>query len=229
MDSTTDRALADLAVELTTAESVDASIALITAFAAQTLGTAHAGATLIRRGGRSFETAGPTDALVARADHMQNELGEGACIDAAVESKTVMSPDLGRDQRWPRWGPGTAALGLGSILSTEMHAGDHRIGALNVYGPAGHEFSQEDIETAHLLAHHASAALASAETIEGLNRALDSRTLIGQAQGVLMERYAIDADRAFAILRRHSQDENTRLVDVARALVERPRTPHRHG
>ena len=102
MDSTTERALANLAVELSVAETVDASIARITAFAAETLGTSHAGATLMRRGGRSFETAGPTDALVARADHMQNELGEGPCIDAAVESRTVVSVDLGRDQRWPR-------------------------------------------------------------------------------------------------------------------------------
>lgn len=219
MRPTVDRALAELAVELSSAGTVVDSIELITAFAAETIGTSHAGATLLRRRG-SFETAGPTDPVVAEADRLQEELREGPCVDAAVESRVIVAQDLASDERWPRWGPRAVALGLGSVLSCEMSAGEQRIGALNVYGEAGHAFTHDDVEVSVLLAHHAAAALVAAETIQGLTAALDSRTLISQAQGVLMERYKLDGDRAFAVLRRHSQNENTRLVDVARSVVD---------
>lgn len=220
METSIDRQLARLAVELSGSGSVDQSISMVTSFAAHALGTHHAGATLSRRGGRRFDTAGPTDDVVAAADRLQNELGEGPCIDATRQSHTIVSHDVAGDPRWPRWGVQAAALGLGSILSTDMRAGDHRIGALNVYGENGHTFGRDDEEVAVLLAHHAAAALVSAETVEGLTKALDTRTVIGQAQGMLMERYGLDADRAFAVLRRHSQDENIRLVDLARTVVE---------
>lgn len=229
VETSIDRALARLAVELSSAATVDQSISMVTSFAAHALGTHHAGATLSRRGGRRFETAGPTDEVVAAADRLQNELGEGPCIDATRQSRTIVSRDVAADARWPRWGVQAAAMGLGSILSSDMRAGDHRIGALNVYGENGHEFSRDDQEVALLLAHHAAAALVSAETVEGLTKALDTRTVIGQAQGVLMERYGLDADRAFAVLRRHSQNENIRLVDLARSLVDDGARPDRQG
>lgn len=215
-----DHALGQLAIELADAKSFQQSVSQVVAFAAQTFETAHAGITLIHNSGKSFETAGPTDDVVREADDWQARLQEGPCVDAAVESRHAVSNDIASDPRWPRWGPKAAALGLGSIMSSELHAADHRIGALNIYGARGREFSRDDVETAQVLAYHASAALRTARQIEGLTIALDSRTIIGQAQGILMERYKVDSDRAFAILRRHSQQENIRLNHLARELVE---------
>ena len=212
--------LSRLLAEIAESPSVEGSIDQIVAFTAQTFGTDHAGVTLIRDRGRRFETAAPTTPAVRHADELQNDLREGPCVDAAVESRSVVSNDVARDPRWPAWGPRVAELGLESVLSSELHAGGSRIGALNVYGAHDQQFTHEDIELGQLLAQHASVALKFVERIDGLHVALDSRTLIGQAQGMLMERYGIDADRAFAVLKRVSQDENIRLVKVAGSIVD---------
>lgn len=196
------------------------SIEQVTAFAADTFETPHAGVTLIRDRGKRFETAGPTDEVVRTADQLQDDLREGPCVDAATMTRVVVSNDIRSDPRWPSWGPKAAALGLGSVLSSEIHAGGHRVGALNVYGDRGREFTRDDLELSQVLAAHAAVALAYAQRIEGLHTALDSRTTIGQAQGILMHRYTIDADRAFAILRRFSQSENIKLVQVAQRLID---------
>jgi GAF domain-containing protein len=219
MPALDDRSLLQLLNDLAETPTTDETVEQAVAFAAQTFSTPYAGATLIRDRGRRFETVGPTHDDVRRADHLQDELDEGPCVDAAVESRTVVSNDVVSDRRWPHWGPRIAGLGLASVLSSEIHADGQRVGALNVYGGSGHEFTREDMEVAAVLAQHVSVALRFARQIEGLHAALDSRTVIGQAQGVLMERYGVDADRSFSILRRFSQDRNIRLVEIARAVV----------
>lgn len=224
MPESPDQAFARLAIELSEHETVDQTAEQIVRFAMETVDTQFAGVTLIRRRG-AFETVGPSDPLVLRADRLQYDLGEGPCIDAATTSRPVMSADLSSDERWPAWGPQAAALGFCSILSAELHAGGRRIGSINLYGSAVRQFSDEDADTAQLFASHAAAALAAVSLREELQNALDTRTVIGQAQGVLMERFGVDADRAFAILRRYSQDGNLKLNDVARNLVETSELP----
>lgn len=211
--------LSTLADRLATADSVAQAAQSITAFAARTFDTSHAGITLLRGRGRRFMPLAPTDAAVLRADALQDELSEGPCVDATTLGRSVVSNDVVGDERWPRWAPHVVDLGLGSILSSTMQSGRRRLGAINVYGPAGHEFSSDDIERGRALAHYASVALRLSEKVEGLRLALETRTGIGQAQGVLMERYRIDAERAFDILKRFSQDENMRLVKVADRIV----------
>lgn len=219
MRSSTERALAKLAVELSESTDFDQTAGQIVAFAMEAVGTEFAGITLVRNR-RQFESVGPSAPSVAEADALQYRLREGPCVDASLESRLLMSPDLGVDPRWPRWGPAAVALGFRSVLSAELHAGGDRIGALNLYGSYARQFTDDDAETAMLFAQHAAAALAAVSLQEGLRNALDSRTVIGQAQGILMERFDVQPDQAFAILRRYSQDNNTRLIDVARDLVK---------
>lgn len=220
-----ERSFGRLAHELANAPTFQDSVSQVVTFAAQTFDTSFAGITLIRRGGRSFETAGPTDDVVRIADDWQARLREGPCVLAASESRHVVSNDIAADPRWPRWGPKAAELGLGSIMSSELHAGGTRIGALNVYGLKGREFVRDDVETAQVLAYHASAALRMSQQIDDLTVALDSRTVIGQAQGILMARFELDPDRAFAVLRRLSQSRNVKLRAVAEMVVESGKLP----
>ena len=219
-----DQAFARLALELSQHETVDQTAAQIVAFAMETVGTQYAGVTMIRRRG-AFETVGPSDPLIERADRLQYDLGEGPCIDAATTSRMVMSADLATDERWPAWGPEAVALGFRSILSAELHAGGRRIGSINLYGSNIRQFSDQDADNAQLFASHAAAALAAVSLREELQNALDTRTIIGQAQGVLMERFGVDPDRAFSILRRYSQDGNLKLNDVARNLIATSQLP----
>ena len=76
-----------------------------------------------------------------------------------------------------------------------------------------------------MVARHAAIALAKVHESDHLWRAIDARKLIGQAQGILMERYDLDEERAFEALRRYSQDNNVKLRVVADRLVETRKLP----
>jgi GAF domain-containing protein len=206
----------------TLADVVDAEEAIqtIVSVAAATVGTSFAGITLIHDDGASFETVGATHASVAAADRLQYTLGEGPCVLAARDATSFVSHDLAGDPRWPTWGPAVTALGFQSIVSAELHGRGHRIGALNLYGPADTEFTEHDFEMVKQFAHEASAVLAFALQEDHLLRAMEARSVIGQAQGVIMERFKIGATTAFAVLRRYSMDSNTRLRDLAEYVVE---------
>lgn len=211
-------ACARLAHELSETTCVEQTARHALAFAMEAVGTQLAGITIVRGHGR-FETVGPSAPAVVEADRRQHDLGEGPCLDAPTPFQTVMSADLGSDGRWPHWGPAAVDLGFRSVVAAQLHAGGGRIGTLHLYGHRVRQFSREDIEVAQLLAQHAAAGLAAARLREGLLNALDSRTAIGQAQGIVMERFGVDADQAFAVLRRYSQDGNVKLAEVAHRLV----------
>lgn len=219
MPESPDGAFARLAVELSQTSTIAQTAQQIVAFGMETVHTQFGGITMLKSRGR-FETVGHGSDVVAEADRQQLELGEGPSVDVSTTSRTITSADLEGDERWPRWGPVAVSLGLRCVLSAELHAGGERIGVLSLYGTRVRHFTDEDVDVARLFARHASAALAAVKLREGLLNAIESRTVIGQAQGVLMERFEIDADRAFAILRRFSQDGNVKLTDVARQLVE---------
>jgi AmiR/NasT family two-component response regulator len=97
---------------------------------------------------------------------------------------------------------------------------------LGLYSPAPDAFDVDDEAIAHILARHASVAVASARHEETMAQAVDARKLVGQAMGILMERFDVDGDRAFAILKRYSQDTNTKLRDVAQHLIDTRKLPH---
>ncbi|VXB32478.1 GAF and ANTAR domain-containing protein [Aeromicrobium sp. 9AM] len=210
---------ASLAESLAEADGVPETIEQIVAYAVEAIDTAYGGITLIEPGGR-FTTVGATHGSVAEADHIQYELGEGPCVDAAAESKIVVSSYIATDERWPQWGPKASGLGFNSVISAELHARGRRIGALNLYGASEATFTPEDIALAALFARQGALALGYARTEEGLREALETRTVIGQAQGLLMERFGIDADRAFSTLRRYSQHHNIKLKALCHQLVE---------
>ena len=90
---------------------------------------------------------------------------------------------------------------------------------LNLYSEQVSAFDEHDEAVGLLLASHAAVALVGAQQRQFLRAGLDSRDLIGQAKGMLMERYRISADRAFALLIRLSQDNNVRLAEIAAQVV----------
>jgi GAF domain-containing protein len=209
-----------LAEALAESTSVEDCVEHIVEFAVQSLRTGFGGITMIHGGGRRFETIGATHHQVEEADHLQYELREGPCVDASLQAKSLSSTQLATDPRWPRWGPQAAALGFRSIISAELHARGQRIGAINLYGADTRTFSEEDFETVKMFAHQGSLALGFVKMEETLGQAIEGRTLIGQAQGILMERFGIGSDQAFAVLRRYSQGHNLKLQEIAARVVE---------
>jgi len=161
----------------------------------------------------------PSSGLPARIDAIQTEAGQGPCLDAAYVHQTVRVPDLRREERWPRFSPRAADAGAASMLCFQLYVEDDDLGALNLYSREPDAFGDESERIGLLFASHAAVAFADARKLDQLHRAVATRDLIGQAKGMLMERYTIGEDQAFLVLTRASQGSERKLRDVAEELV----------
>jgi len=175
-------------------------------------------ASITMRIGQTVESVAYSNDLILKADRLQYDLGEGPCLDAVWADNVFVIPDLRADDRWPRWTAEAADLGVGSSLSVHLFT-DSALGSLNLYSLHPRQYSPAEVETARVLAAHASVVLAYTRAEQHLWKAIDTRNLIGQAQGMLMQKYGLTADNAFAVLRRYSQDRNIKLAAVAAELT----------
>lgn len=178
----------------------------------------------------TISTLAASSPLVVALDQMQIDSGEGPCVDAANQDTTIYVHDLMDDQRWPTFGPLAIAAGIRTVLAHPLTT--DQTSALNLYAPLPAAFGPTDRAQASLFAILARVALGSAEeravdarTAGNLTEALRTRALIGQAQGILIERERITAEQAFDVLRRASQHMNIKLHEVAATLVETGETP----
>ena len=179
---------------------------------------------------REVDTPATSDDRAARADQLQYELEEGPCLDAIWEQETFQIDDMTVDEHYPRWSSKVAEeTGIRSSLSLQLFTdvNQQSLGALNLYSPQPNAFDAETRGEGLAFAGQAAVALRSAQTEEHLRTAMATRTLIGQAQGILMERLKITPDQAFAVLSRLSQERNEKLREVARRLVETGEIPGR--
>lgn len=214
----------EVALELHQQRDTEKTVDLITRYAQIAARNDDAGIMLVHSRSR-IETAAATSDRVIRSHDLQRELDEGPCLDALETGMSFVSNDVANEMRWPRWGKSVAELGIHSAMSVLLETRDRRYGSLNVYSSEPGAFDRDDLSTAQIFARHASVALATAQQEEGLMIAIDARKVIGQAQGILMERFDIDADRAFEVLRRYSQNHNEKLHKVAAWVVENRRLP----
>jgi hypothetical protein len=169
-----------------------------------------------------------TDPVVIHIDTLQHQAGQGPCLDAIANRDSIYAVDLADDPRWPRFGPQATRAEIRSALALGLSADGTR-GALNLYARYPNAFGVIDRAKGLLLAALAAVALTSADDQErrtdNLQGALATRAVIGQAQGILIERERITADQAFDILRRASQHLNLKLRDVAQQLVDTGENP----
>ena len=179
---------------------------------------------------RQVETPVYTDDRALRADQLQYELGQGPCLDAVWEQDTFHIQDMTTEPLYGDWSRRVAEeTGIRSSLSLQLFTDpDSAVsrGALNLYSPQPRSFDPDTRAEAVALAAHAAIALQSAQTEAHLRSGMVTRTVIGQAEGLLMERLKISADQAFGLLSRLSQQSNVKLRDVARTLVETGEIPH---
>jgi GAF domain-containing protein len=212
-------AFARLALELHDVESLDETVDRVLEFAVETFGCAYAGVILVHAGAR-VETVAATDPAVAGLDAVQLEAGEGPDLELLVDRHEVVVADVRSETRWPCWCGAVADAGIRSMMGSRLYTSQQVIGSLNLYDPEPDAFDEADAGVAHMLARHAAVAMQHARGHEHLRRAVDARNLVGQAQGILMERFDLDASRAFEVLRRYSQHHNRKLHRVAMELIE---------
>ncbi len=184
----------------------------------------YASISILHEDGR-IETVAATDPVAVQADSAQYELREGPCFEAVVEEHLVRAADVVNDARWPRYGAAVGRLGLRAQMALQLYdhpRGSH--GALNLYSTTSGAFDDPE-HLAELFTRQATMALGFAEEISGLKDALGNRKLIGQAIGIVMERYAVNEGRALAFLIRASQASNVKLREVARTVVQHANNP----
>ena len=173
---------------------------------------------------REVETPVYTDDRALRADLLQYEMGQGPCLDAVWEQDTFHIQDMTTEPRYGEWSRRVVAeTGIRSSLSLQLFTDPDAavsLGSLNLYSAQPRSFDPDTRAEAVAYAAHAAIALQTAQTDAHLRSGLVTRTVIGQAQGILMERLKIPANQAFAVLTRLSQQNNVKLRDVARTLVE---------
>ncbi|MFI7388685.1 GAF and ANTAR domain-containing protein [Streptomyces sp. NPDC049813] len=179
--------------------------------------------------GTRVQTIAPTDQLVLDSHHLQEQLQEGPCFDAARDRDTTQVyriADLtAQDRRWPRYAPQARELGIGSMMGFLLYTDKEQLGALNLYARRPAAFTHDSETAGWLLASHAAVALSGARAQTQMDQAVATRHTIGEAMGILRAAYHLSAEQAFDLLRRRSQRENTKLRDVAQLVCEHGRLP----
>lgn len=211
--------LAGLVHEIrTSSDSTDDVLRAITAAAVGTIpGADEASVTVVTES--QIDTPIAFGEGAAACDDLQRELGEGPCVRSAIDDTAVVIADMGRDERWPRFAAGAIRVGVQSMVCCTLYMDGKDFAALNLHGHSVDAFDSQSLSLTELFAAHCSIAFDAVREKEQLRRALSSRDLIGQAKGMLMERYRIDPDNAFLLLARLSQESNTKLVEVAAEVV----------
>jgi GAF domain-containing protein len=199
---------------------VEGTLRAITAAAVRTVPSAEECGISYVMGRSRVQPRAWSGELPRRIDALQERLGQGPCLDAVWVEEVVRVDDVGNDPRWPAFAREASGLGVGSMMCFQLFVAGDRLGAMNLYARTSGAFDGESQQIGMILAGHAAVALAGAEHEEHLRAGMDSRDLIGQAKGILMERHKLTALQAFDVLAHASQELNLKLVDVARELSE---------
>ncbi|SFP90268.1 GAF and ANTAR domain-containing protein [Amycolatopsis rubida] len=224
-----------LAVLLLDAGSLHEAMERVVSAALRIVPQADLASITLRSADGGFHTPVRTHEAAEELDRIQYRTGEGPCLEAARHERPghALTNNLPESDAFPEFGVLAGRLGFGSLLATTLlpdAKSDRPPGAINLYSRQAGAFDDDAVDSALILASHASLALsgsaahtAAALKEAHLKRAVDSRDLIGQAKGILMNRRGVTADAAFDILRRTSQDLNVKLVELARTVAERHR------
>jgi GAF domain-containing protein len=212
---------------LLTEETVRTALTLVTALAHDTMGaeTVGAGVSMLDSTGRRTSCAATSD-VVARADALQYELGEGPCLAAWAGRALVRLDDTSTDERWPQWAAAAVGLGLRSVLSAPLVAGDAAVGAIKVYADAAGAYDERSQRLLSMFAGQAAVLLTNVRTVQDarrvtddLRQALHGRDVIAMAKGALMASEQVAEDAAFALLVSVSEREHRPLQDVAASVL----------
>ncbi|OBG32685.1 GAF and ANTAR domain-containing protein [Mycobacterium sp. E3198] len=193
---------------------------LIASGARHVAGSQYAGITLADKT-RTVTNVAATHRYPMVLDAIQNRYGEGPCLSAAWRHHIMHVEDLNVEQRWPTYQRhALEETPIRSILSYELFADSGSMAALNFYAEHPHAFGDESLEIGAVFATHIGLAWSMMRRQDQFRNALASRDIIGQAKGVIMERFNLDAVEAFELLSRLSQQSNTKLIEIARSLID---------
>jgi transcriptional regulator with GAF, ATPase, and Fis domain len=186
---------------------------------------------LIGRGGR-IDTPASSSRVAHESDMVQYATGQGPCLDAIGHRRTIVMDDLETELRWPDYRDRVLQLGVRSMISFQLFVTGDSMGALDMYSRRPNAFDRRTRLIGQVFASHASVAMKAALIEAGLETAIRSRDIVGQAKGILMARHRLTADLAFETLKQLSQERNQKLTDLAGEIASTgdvPRSKHAPG
>ena len=211
--------LAEIAHRLSEAESLDELLQLIVDLGEDYLDGCDGVSLMLIGKNRTISTPAYSSRVAYESDLAQYEADEGPCLDALRDHAVYLIDDLETDQRWPQYRALALKLGVRSMLSYRLHAQGQTYGALDFYSKRPHVYNPSSKVIGQVFASHAGVALKGAIAETGLERAIQSRDIIGQAKGILEERLHLMPADAFAKLAELSQHHNIPLRDFAEQIV----------
>lgn len=226
------RALVGLSQIALGADSLDAILRRIASLAKDTIqGVESTSVTMMDHDKpRTVVFTGP---LAVQLDERQYDIGFGPCLDASVTGQTitVATQDPG-SSLYPEFGAVCLRAGVRHVVSVGLPMNQRVVGALNIYGTEDLPFRGAAVELAQTFAGYAAVAVSNAASYHDavdlgnqMKEAMQSRSVIEQAKGMIMAERRCDAEEAFRILTRASQHQNVKLRQVAELLIERRTTP----
>jgi GAF domain-containing protein len=198
---------------------LDATLQSITRAAVEVLPQVQYSSITMRHRDGTLDSYALTDDLLAELDEQQFKLQEGPCYDATTHESYVAVSDLGADERYPNYGAVAVRAGIRSQAGIRLFENSRTAGGLNLY--SRQVGALENLQTvSRLFSHQAAVALAYSIEVKTLKEAVQTRTRIGQAVGIVMERYKIPEQQAFAFLTRLSQTRNVKLRNIADEMIQ---------
>lgn len=221
-------AMAELAANFAGHTDLVPILEAVTTQAVRLIGEVDFADILLIEGSRHRSLAA-TAPIAEQLDTVQVELNEGPCLEAITDEPVVHSADFAGEQRWPHFAAAAMELGIQSMMSFHLYTYPDRTpgaitgrGALNLFSRNVGAFTVADQAVGAMLATHAAAALIASNRQLQFESALHSRDILGQAKGILMERFGVDAVRAFDLMTKLSQDTNTPVRVIAQRIVDNP-------
>jgi GAF domain-containing protein len=176
---------------------------------------------VVSSGNRALRPSAASGAVAHLLDAIQAHVFEGPCWDALNERRTFRVDDLAAEGRWPHFTQAVLAqTPIRSMLCYLLYTDTEDFGVLSVHANQSRAFDSEDEESGRVLATHAALTLQAVHRGRHFRSALGSRDIIGQAKGILMERFDIGAGAAFSLLSRLSRDSNKPIVVIAKEVVD---------
>lgn len=225
-------ALEQLATDLQEQETLTAILERLCRQAVAAIPDAEVATVVLGENGDAPRTIVATDQRARQLDAVQIRAGQGPCIDAITSNELVRARLSDLAQKWPDVVTAAVSVNLASVLSTPLTLGERGSGSLNLYTAKTHGY--RDLDSA-VLEVYATAAETALQTeirgikaramVEQLRIALVSRGVIDQAKGIIMAARGIDAEAAFAILVRESQQQNRKVRDLAEEFVRTATQP----
>jgi GAF domain-containing protein len=230
MDDLPDRAMGMAAriAESVSGQDLDGTLRSLTRAAVEMLPGVDEATISIRHEDGSLRSYALTAEFLGDLDVWQFDNAEGPCYDGVTDNAFTICGDLGSDPRYPSYGRRAQADGIRSQAGLRLFESGRTVGGLNLYSRSVGALADVAF-LAELFAEHARGAIAYAWQIDGLREAITSRQVIGQAVGIVMQRFDLPEDRAFAYLTRLSNDRNVKLRVIAQEVIDDSAKRHSDG